>query len=126
MLIYNFAGPRLDAPLKGTSHSTKPWSVRPVRVFACSYRGLRRCHGSQGLAVGVSYRRFIACLGLGASGQIFQDRVGPRPRMKTTHPAAVRCDMVLHQAFRVRRVRYIGLGVCGATWCYIGCFVRDI
>ena len=26
------------------------------------------------------------------------------------HPAAVRCDMVLHQAFRARHVRKTGIG----------------
>ena len=28
----------------------------------------------------------------------------------TLHPAAVRCDMVSHQAFRARRVRTTGIG----------------
>ena len=42
--------------------------------------------------------------------------------VRQVHPAAERCDMVLHQAFRARRVHRRW----GATWCYTGCFVRDI
>ena len=30
--------------------------------------------------------------------------------VETIHPAAVRCDMVLHQAFRAGRVRKNGIG----------------
>ena len=32
-----------------------------------------------------------------------------RPVHRNLHPAAVRCDMVLHQAFRARLVRKIGI-----------------
>ena len=41
-------------------------------------------------------------------------------------PAVVRCDMVLHQAFRTGHVRKKLHRRWGATWSYIGGFARDI
>ena len=48
-------------------------------------------------------------------------------RAHFVHPAAVRCDMVLHRAFCARHVRKDGIGgEVRHGECYIGRFVRDI